>query len=81
MAKTILYTEQLVAGALLKFDRVSSLDIFLLAKSFLKRNPDYELSDMKLDYLKDYVEVEEGKISLKNGLNLDSYVPQNESNL
>lgn len=81
MAKIILHTEQLVAGALLNFDRVSSLDITLLAKDFLKRYPDYELSDMKLDYLKDYVEVEEGKISLKNGLNLDSYVPQNESNL
>lgn len=81
MAKTILHTEQLVAGALLYFERVSSLDISLLTKDFLKRYPDYELSDMELDYLKDYVEVEEGKISLKNELSLDSYVPQNKSSL
>ncbi len=81
MAKTILYTEQLIAGALLNFERVSSLDISLLTKDFLKRCPDYELSDMELDYLKDYVEVEGSNISLKNGLNLNSYVPQNESNL
>lgn len=81
MAKTILNTEQFVAGALLNFECVSSLDISLLTKDFLKRYPDYELSDIKLDYLKDYVKVEESRVSLKNGLNLASYVTQNGSNI
>ncbi len=75
MIKTMLHTEQLIAGALLNFEKVSSLDILMLAKDFLKKYPNDELDDMKFFYLKDFVEIEESKISLKNGLNLD------ESNL
>lgn len=76
MVKTKLYREQLIAGALLKFERVSSLDISLLSKDFLKRYPNYEFSDVELGYLKDSVEVENGIISLKNGLNIRKRLEQ-----
>lgn len=81
MTKTILHLEQLIAGALLYFDNVSSLDISLLKDDFLKKNPDYQFSDMRIDYLKNYIVINEGKISLKEGLSLESYISENESTL
>ncbi len=81
MAKTILHTEQLVAGALLQFDDISSLDIFLLTQDFLKRNPNYQLNSLKLDYLKNYIKITDGKISLKDGITVESYISENKSTL
>ena len=81
MTKTLLQMEQLIAGALLCFDNVSSLDISLLTKDFLKKYPDFQFSDMKIDYLKNYVDINDGRISLKEGLSLESYIPKNESTL
>lgn len=81
MTKRTLNMEQLVAGALLSFDNVSSLDISLLTEDFLKKNPDYQFSDMKLDYIKKYVDINDGRISLKEGLSFESYISENEATL
>ena len=81
MVKTKLKTEQLVAGALLSFESVSSTDISLLVEDFLKKNTGYDLQSLGFDSLGDFITYEDGKISLKQGLTLDSYVPQNNSTL
>lgn len=82
MKKTILDTEQMIAAALLlNFDNISSIDISLLIEDFLRKNPGYEFSDVNSEYLNKYIKSENNKISLKNELNMDSYIPENTSNL
>ncbi len=65
--------EQIVAGALLYFENISSLDISLLVEDFKKNFPDYELKDLSLNHIDKYVELNHEKLSLKKGvfLNLD----------
>ena len=58
MVKTNLEMEQIVAGALLLgFKNVNKVDITLLAEDLLKRNPDYNLKELELDYLLKYVKI------------------------
>ena len=74
MVKTNLEMEQIVAGALLLgFKNVSKVDITLLAEDFLKKNPDYNLKELELDYLRKYVKIENGTISLKDNYVLGLY--------
>ena len=82
MVKTKLEMEQIIAGALLlNFDNISNVDISLLAEDFLKKNPNYSLDAENSDYINKYIKTQNGQISLKDGLNMDSYIPENESNL
>lgn len=82
MVKTKLQMEQIVAAALLlNFESISSLDISLLAEDFLKKNTSYEINELNLLYLNKYIKIENEKISLKEGLTLESYIPENNSNL
>ena len=82
MVKTKLEMEQIIAGALLlNFDNISNVDISLLAEDFLKRNPNYSLDAKNSGYINKYIKIQNGQISLKDGLNVDSYIPENESNL
>lgn len=82
MVKTKLETEQLIAEAfLLGFDKVSSLDIDILREMFLSKYPNYEFMVDKEEYLLKYIAVEDSCIVLKEGLTLDSYIEENNSNL
>lgn len=82
MVKTKLNMEQIVAAALLlNFENISSVDITLLAEDFLRKNPNYELNAEDLGYINKYIKSENGKISLKDGLDMSSYIPENESSL
>lgn len=81
MVKTKLMMEQLVAGALLSFEKISSVDISLLVKDFARKYPDYEFVDLNWNYLKDLVAFDDDNISLKDGSDLNSYVSANESKL
>ena len=82
MVKTNLEMEQIVAGALLLgFKNVNKVDITLLAEDFLKKNPDYNLKELELDYLLKYVKIENGTISLKDNYVLGLYIPENDSTL
>lgn len=82
MVKTNLEMEQIIAGALLLgFKNLSKVDITLLAEDFLKKNPDYNLKELELDYLLKYVKIENGIISLKDNYVLGLYIPENDSTL
>lgn len=81
MQKIIINSEELIAGTLLNFDCISSLDISLLSAQILKDNPNYQLSEIKLESLKDYIEISKGKISLKKGLSFESYIKDKNSTL
>lgn len=69
--------EQIVAGALLYFENISSLDISLLVEDFKKTYPDFELKDLSLNHLGKYVELNHNKLSLKKGLILNSDFKKN----
>lgn len=73
---------RIIAEALLlDFENISNMDIKLLAKSFLEKNPHYEFdSSSSVDILK-YIRIENDKISLKDGLNLDSYIIEDKMKL
>ena len=64
MTKKKLKMEQLIAGAILKFGNVSSLDISLLEKDFSLKYPDTELGPIQFDDLFSYIEINNGIISL-----------------
>ncbi|MBQ2873218.1 MAG: hypothetical protein IJE89_04405 [Bacilli bacterium] len=82
MVKTKLGMEQIIAGALLlNFDSISSVDIKLLSEDFLRKNPDYSLDAENPGYINNYIKTEDGKRSLKDGLHMSSYIPENKSNL
>lgn len=72
MEKTKLHKEQMIAGGLLKFESVSNLDIAVLIFDFFHKYPDYEVNNDELASIRDYVEINDGVISLKSGLNLES---------
>lgn len=96
MIKKSLTMEQIIAGALLLgFDRLYSPDITLLAKDFLKKNSGYELKDLDweyiytgyelidfdLEHIHKYIKSKDGKITLKDGLTMKSYITESSSNL
>lgn len=82
MVKTKLGIEQIIAGALLLgFDRVSNVDITLLSEDFLRKNPNYSLDGENPGYINKYITVKNGNILLEDGLDMDSYIPENESSL
>ena len=82
MVKTSLAMEQIIAGALLLgFDRFYSVDITLLVEDFMKKNPSYELKDLDWEYIHKYIKSKNGEITLKDGLTMESYMPENSSNL
>lgn len=81
--KTQLKMEQLTAGTLLYgFDRLSYLDMTLLQEDFQKQNPDIEMTGVLVkDYLSQYVSLDAKGIILKEGLSLDTYIKENDSDL
>ena len=81
MSKTNINAEQLVAGALLKFNNVTSLDISLLTEDFLKKNPNICLNELKFDQLKKFISASDKGISLKDGLTVKTYITENKSTL
>lgn len=82
MSKVKLSMEQIVAGALLlNFESMSSIDISLLTEDFLKKNPDYKFTSDDFSYLNKYIQSENEIISLRTGLTMNTYVPENRSNL
>ena len=82
MVKTSLAMEQIIAGALLLgFDRFYSADITLLAEDFVKKNPSYELKDLDWKCIYRYIKSKNGEITLKDGLTMESYIPEESSNL
>ena len=74
--------EQIIAGALLLgFDNISKVDLKLLYEDFLNKNPNYSFDAEETGYINRYIKTENDKIVLKDGLTLDSYLPEEESTL
>ena len=74
--------EQIIAGALLLgFDNISKVDLELLSLDFWNKNSDYSIDAEEQGNINRYIKTENDKISLKEGLTLDSYLPEEESSL
>lgn len=69
MEKTIINLENIIAASLLKFGRVDKTDILLIAEELLK---DSSL-DVEMDKINCYVESTDEVISLKDGLDMNSF--------
>lgn len=82
MPKTKLDTEQIIVAALLLgFEKISSLDISLLIEDFLRKNPEYEICEKGSMHINEYITSKYDWISLKEGLDMNSYIQKNDSTL
>ena len=68
--------EELLAGAILKFGKVDSVDMALLIRGLEKFDRDIEYVDAPLyeNMIKQYIQTTNGVISIKNGLSLNTNV-------
>ncbi len=81
MSKTKLKMEQIVAGALQVFKSLSTTDIMMLVVDFKRKHSDFKIVDIGFTNLAPYIKNENGRITLKDDMTLDTYLPNNHSTL
>lgn len=80
--KEIITYEAIIAGALLKFESIDSVDFSLLIEDFQKKN-NIEITGLwySLDNINEYVKNEKNIISLQNFLTLDYFIKEENRTL
>lgn len=73
MNREVIGLNQLIAGSLLIFDKVDNVDLNLL-KYELKKVEDIHLEGGDLSDIEKFIDLENGVISLKEGLTLETYI-------